>query len=113
MTLALRLGAMIFAGIFVALADALLKKIAVDERRIFANPWMIAVVLLYVGQIAFFLYVFIKKMELGIAGNLQMVAYSVATVLLSVGWFREKLTVTQLVGIALAVIGSILMVREA
>ncbi|HEX9982425.1 MAG TPA: hypothetical protein VGF69_04100 [Thermoanaerobaculia bacterium] len=113
MTLASRLIAMVLAGVFVALADALLKKIAVDDRRVLANPWMLAVVLLYVGQIAFFLYVFFRRMELGIAGNLQMVAYSVATVLLSVGWFREKLTAGQMVGIGLAVVGSVLMVRDA
>jgi multidrug transporter EmrE-like cation transporter len=107
MTLLLRVLAMVAAGVLVAIADALLKAIAAGGLR---RTAMLLVIALYAGQIAFFLYVFVRKMELGIAGNLQMVAYAAATVLVSVAWFHERLTAMQLTGIALALVGSVLMV---
>lgn len=61
----IHLGAIILAGISVAVADAVIKKIAVSEGfwLAFRNPWMIAVLLLYLVQMLFFLYVFVNRWD--------------------------------------------------
>lgn len=105
------LGAIILAGIAVAIADALIKKISIlgNFWLAFKNPWMIAIVLLYFAQIIFFIYVFMNKWNLSFVGILQMVFYSVTIVLLGLLYFGENITVIQFLGIGLALIGVILI----
>jgi drug/metabolite transporter (DMT)-like permease len=103
--------ALFAAGICVAVADSLIKRVAVNPA--YRGPLLGVIVVLYAAQVVFFWYVFVRRMRLGIAGNLQMVTYSVATVLLGLLVFRERLSVSQLMGVILAVVGSILMLRQS
>lgn len=107
----LQLGAIILAGISVGIADALIKKSALSGgfASAFSNPWMILVLLLYLFQVVFFVYVFINGWKLGIVGNLQMVFYSISVLVIGLIVFGEKITFVQGVGIALALIGVVLM----
>lgn len=111
MNLVLEVLALFAAGICVAIADALIKRVAVNA--VYRAPFLGAIAVLYAAQVAFFWYVFVRRMRLGIAGNLQMVTYSVATVLLGLIVFRERLSISQLAGIILAVVGSVLMLRQS
>ena len=70
---------------------------------------MIAVLLLYVAQILFFLYIFINGWKLGIVGNLQMVFYSITVVTIGLLIFGETISWVQGIGIIFALIGVILM----
>lgn len=103
--------AVILAGMAVGVADALIKKTAISGSFISAlkNPLMIAVLLLYVIQIIFFLYAFIHGWKLGILGNIQMVFYSITVILSGFLIFGETLSLTQTLGIILAIIAVILM----
>lgn len=103
--------AIILAGLAVAIADMLIKKTSVsgDYLLVFKNPLMLGVLLLYLAQIAFFVYVFINNWQLGVVGNLQMVFYSIGVVLLGVFAFGESLSIIQYFGIGLALVGVILM----
>ena len=105
---------LIVAGAVVALADALIKRIAVRNgvAAAFVQPSMLTVIALYLVQIACFTYVFTRHVRLGIAGNFQMVAYSVTTVAAGMVIFKERLSTLQIAGVALAVLGSVLMLRE-
>ena len=105
------LGAIILAAIAVAIADALIKKIALSGSFLLTlkNPWMIAVLFLYLAQIFFFIYVFINNWNLGVVGNLQMVFFSLSVILLGFFAFGETLTTTQFLGIGVALVGVILM----
>ncbi len=106
----IQVAAVILAGISVAVADALIKKVSISNGWLaLKDPWMIAVLLLYLAQVVFFVYVFANGWNLGIVGNLQMVFYSIGVVLLGMLFFGESITLRQGVGIALALIGVILM----
>ena len=107
----IHVAAIILAGIAVAIADALIKKIAVSGSFLTTvkNPWMTAILLLYFAQIVFFIYVFNNNWNLGIVGNLQMVFYSLTVVLTGFLMFGEILTTLQFIGIGLALVGVILM----
>ena len=90
-------GAIILAGIAVAVADAIIKKTAVSGSfwMAFKSPWMIAILLLYLAQIVFFVYVFMNDWDLGIVGNLQMVFFSFSVILSGFGMFGVNLTIVQ------------------
>ncbi|MEK6899212.1 MAG: hypothetical protein AABW79_03900 [Nanoarchaeota archaeon] len=70
---------------------------------------MLLVILLYVAQVVFFVYVFMNGWNLGIVGNLQMVFYSIAVILIGLLAFGETITITQGVGILFALIGVVLI----
>lgn len=103
--------AVILAGLAVAVADALIKKTsdAGNFWGAFRNPWMIAVLFLYLLQVIFFVYVFINNWQLGIVGNTQMVMYALTTVLIGLLAFGESLSLTQGAGVILALIAVWLM----
>ena len=105
------LGAIVLAAIAVAIADTLIKKASLSGSFLMAikSPWMIAVILLYLAQIFFFIYVFMNNWDLGIVGNLQMVFFSLSVILLGFLVFGETLTALQFLGIGLALVGVILM----
>ena len=106
-----QLAAIILAGISVAIADALIKKTSSSSNfwLAFKNPWMIAILLLYLIQILFFVYVFMNHWNLSLVGNLQMVFYSIGVVLIGLLIFGESITLIQGLGIVLALIGVILI----
>jgi drug/metabolite transporter (DMT)-like permease len=107
----IQLFAIVLAGLTVAIADALIKKTALEGSFWLAlkNPWMLAVLVLYVSQIILFLYVFSNHWELGIVGNTQMIIYAVTTVLIGFLFFGEKLSLLQIAGVVFGLIGVILM----
>lgn len=103
--------AVILAGTAVGVADAIIKKTAVSGNFISAlkNPLIIVVLLLYLVQIIFFLYVFMHGWKLGILGNVQMLFYSITVVLSGFLIFGETLSLVQMAGVALALVAVILM----
>jgi drug/metabolite transporter (DMT)-like permease len=107
----MQLLAVIIAGVAVGIADALIKKTSLSENfwMAFKNPWMVAIILLYVVQIGFFIYVFVHHWKLGIVGNLQMLFYSLTAVLIGYLIFKESLSVTQIIGIGLAIVAVFLI----
>lgn len=108
-----RLTAVILGGVCVAIADAAIKRAVIGHLSRFASiaTW-IAILVLYAAQVGFFAYAFMRRLDLGIAGTLQMVAYSVATVLIGLTLFHERLSSSQLLGVLIAVVGCVLMVRS-
>lgn len=107
----IQLAAIMLAGLAVAVADALIKKAAASGSFWLAlkDPLIIAIIVLYLSQIVLFLYVFAMQWNLGIVGNIQMVVYSLAVVLMGFAFFGERLSAIQLVGVALGIVGVILM----
>ena len=101
----------ILAGIAVAIADGVIKRTAVGASFSDAlkNPLMIGVVFLYLVQIVFFTYVFVNDWQLGVVGVLQMVAYSIFVVMTGLFVFKESFTMTQYLGVVLAVCGAVLI----
>jgi hypothetical protein len=101
----------VFAGIAVAIADGIIKKISIGASFSDAlkHPLMIATLFLYLVQIAFFTYVFVNDWQLGVVGILQMVAYSLSVVMTGIFIFKESFTATQFLGIILAVSGAVLI----
>ena len=101
----------ILAGIFVGIADALIKKVSLAGSfgAALTNPWMLAIILLYLGQIILFIYVFINKWGLGSVGVLQMVFYSFTVIITGMLFFGEAMSLLKGTGIAFAIIGVILM----
>jgi multidrug transporter EmrE-like cation transporter len=96
----------------VAIADVLIKKIFAPRTGFWIdakNPLTIIVVLLYLVQIGIFAYLFDKKAALGIVGAVQIALYALIVIGSGVLFFQEHLTAMQSVGIALAVIGVVLM----
>lgn len=106
-----QLSAIILVGVSVGIADVLIKKAASTGSfwAVFKNPLIITILLLYAAQLAFFVYVFRHQWKLGIAGNLQMVFYSLTVILSGLIVFGEKISLAQGIGIGLALIGVILM----
>lgn len=106
-----QLAAIILAGISVAIADALIKKTSSSSTiwLAFKNPWMIAILLLYLIQILFFVYVFMNHWNLSLVGNLQMVFYSIGVILIGLLIFGESITWIQGLGIVFALIGVVLI----
>ncbi len=105
--------AMVIVGVAaVAIADVLLKKVFAPRTGFWIdikNPWMIAVIVLYLIQIAVFAYVFDKKAELGIVGIIQTALYALIVIGSGVLFFSEHISVVQGIGIALAILGVILI----
>ena len=98
---------LVVASITVGIADSLLKK--VSQGGSFAgaikNPWFFVSLVLYLCQILIFVYLFVKKWELGVVGIIQNILYAIVVV--AVGWlfFKEKLSGLQITGAVLALIG--------
>ncbi|MEK6957792.1 MAG: hypothetical protein AABW99_02340 [archaeon] len=103
--------AIILAGFSVAIADALVKKTAQNGSILgaFTDKLMLAIFVLYVIQVAFFIYVFIHNWDLGTAGVVQSVFYAIGMVLIGMLAYGETITPTQGAGMALALIGIVLM----
>lgn len=103
--------AIILAGVAIAVADVFIKKAAVtgDFWQTLKNPLMIWALILYSVQVFFLAYVFVHNWKLGIAGNLQIVFYSIAIVLMGLLIFSETLSWIKITGIALALLAVFLM----
>lgn len=101
----------ILAGASVAMADIMIKKAATGSSFLNAlkNPLMIGAALLYISQIVFLTYVFVKAWKLGIVGAMQIVVYSVFLVSTGFFIFKENFSVHQYIGLVLAISGVILI----
>jgi drug/metabolite transporter (DMT)-like permease len=108
----IKLIAVTLGGICVAVADAAIKRAVTDAGGTAAKLLWLLAAGLYVAQAAFFAFVFRRRLELGIAGTLQMTAYSISTVAIGLVVFRERLVPSQVFGIVLAMIACIMIVRQ-
>lgn len=99
------------AVIAVAVADVLLKKAtALNDLRItLHSPWFWGAVGLYLLQIGFFTYAFISGWKLSVLGALQTALYAIIVLAAGIVFYRETLTPTQYIGIALAMSGVVLI----
>jgi len=103
-----QIGIIVIAVISVAVADVLTKKIAFSVTSFataLRNPLLLIVVALYLVQIALFLYVFVKKAELGTVGIIQTALFAVIVVGSGLIFFGEQMTVTKAIGMLLALVG--------
>ena len=101
----------LLSGVAVGIADALVKKAAEAGGLLaaFKTPWMLAAFLLYVTQVAFFVYVFRHGWKLGVVGAIQVVFFSLTVIAIGYFFFHETLSLVQSLGIALAVAGVVLI----
>jgi multidrug transporter EmrE-like cation transporter len=108
----LETGLIILAVSAVAAADVLIKKVFSPRTGFWTdlqNPWMIGVAALYIAQILIFAYVFDRKADLGIVGVIQTALYAVIVVGSGIMFFNEKVTLTQGIGMGLAILGVIFL----
>jgi drug/metabolite transporter (DMT)-like permease len=102
----------LLAGLSVAIADIFIKKIAKAGTFMEAltQPVILLVVALYLAQIVFFLFVFMKKWDLSVVGILHIIFYATTVVAVGVIYFREDISLIQGIGIGLGLLGVILMI---
>ncbi len=95
----------------VAIADIFLKKATLhnDLSAALRSPWLWGAVGLYLLQIGFFTYAFVAGWKLSALGALQTVLYAVIVLAAGVLLYRETLSPAQLVGVALALGGVVLI----
>lgn len=102
----------VVGGSAVAVADVLIKKIASDGgtfRDSFKTPLMFGVLGLYVAQILIFLFLFHKKVGLGVLGLSTFALYTIIVTASAVFLFQEKISLTQGIGMLLAALGVLFM----
>ena len=106
-----QLSAIVLAGVAIAIADVFIKKAAITGNFWLAlkNPLMIWALILYSIQVFFLAYVFVHNWKLGIAGNLQIVFYSITVVLAGLLIFGETLSWIKITGVGLALLSVLLM----
>jgi len=95
----------------VAIADVLLKKAALAGSMgdAIKTPYFWLAVVLYVFQIFAYTYVFAGGMKLSLVGVLQTILYALVVLLCGFLLFKETLTMTQGIGMALGLVGVVLM----
>jgi drug/metabolite transporter (DMT)-like permease len=105
------IGLIVIAVSAVAIADVFIKKAAfsADFKAVLKNPLMLAVVGLYLIQILVFAYVFAKKAELGAVGIIQTALYAIIVIGSGIIFFKEDVSLQQGIGMALAIIGVIVI----
>ena len=110
-TNSIRLIILILATLITIIADATIKKIGKDSTMlgVLKNPWMILVYVLYFFQIMSAAYIFIHRGEFAVYTNLFVVFYSIFGVLSGILIFQEAISVTQWIGIALALVAVVLI----
>lgn len=108
----LLLGLIIVAASTVGIADVLIKKAAFNTTNFWValkNPLILGAIALYIAQVVVFTYVFVKKAELGLVGIIQTALYASIVIGSGVIFFHEKITLTQGIGIGVALLGVTLM----
>lgn len=106
-----QIGLLLFSTTSIALADILLRKTQIlgSVGKALMSPWFIVAVVLYLVQILVFTYLFVSGAKLSHLGVMQAVLYTVLILLASFLIFKESITSIEIVGIALALIGIILI----
>ncbi len=107
----LQSGLLILAVSAVAIADIFLKKTQDlgSFGKALTSPWMAGALVLYLFQIAVFTYLFTSGAKLSYVGVLQTTFYALIVLLFAVLFFNESLSVLQITGIFLALLGVVLM----
>lgn len=98
--------------ISIAIADVFLKKASmtiVAFSDLFKSPWFIAAIILYGIQIIAFCYLFFLGNKLSVVGFTQIVLYTLVIVISGLLFFQESLSLIQILGAVLAIIGIILL----
>ena len=96
----------------VAIADVFIKKAAFivdDFWMAIRNPLILLATALYFAQVIIFLYVFVKKAELGVVGIIQTALYAVIVIGSGVIFFNEHISLVQGIGMGLAIVGAVLI----
>jgi multidrug transporter EmrE-like cation transporter len=91
-------------GILLTLGDIALKKWAVDNLYFYYGLWLF----LYLIGIIFFAMT-LRSKNLAVANIILLAVNIVSLTLVSYFYFKEELTLTQLIGIVLATIGIVLV----
>lgn len=107
----LRLSLVFLSATTIIIADSIIKKISIDQTffEVIKNPWTILIYALYLIQIFFAILIFVYKGELAIYTNLFIIFYGIFGIIIGVFFFKETLSVVQLIGISLGLFGAILM----
>ncbi len=99
------------SALTVIVGDSIVKRISTGSTffATLKDPWMLLVYLLYFLQILFAVYIFIYKGELAIYTNLYIIFYSILGIIFGIIFFKEGLNLVQIIGIALAILGGVLI----
>lgn len=110
----LQITLILISTLMIGAADAIIKKVGAAHSFAVAlkDPWLILACLLYLLQIGIIVYIFVHKGDLVVYGNIFIIFYSITTVLLGLLVFKEHVSVTQIIGIVLALIGAVLINRQ-
>ena len=105
---------MVFLGlamIAVAVADVFLKRAtaAGDLNAALRSPWLVGAVALYLFQIGVFMFAFLDGWKLNLIGSLQIALYDCVVLAASLLLFREPISSRQMIGLALALGGALLI----
>ncbi len=100
-----------FSAVTIIFADAIIKKISLDQTffDVLKNPWVILVYGLYLVQIFCAILIFIFWGEIAIYSNLFVVLYGILGVVIGILFFKESVSMIQMVGIGLGLVGAVLM----
>jgi drug/metabolite transporter (DMT)-like permease len=102
---------LLIAVLAVAVADVCLKRATLPGSLAHAlrSPWTLAAVALYLLQVVLFVVVFVKGWKLTVVSVLQTSLYAVVTLGAGVLLFGEVLSAKQVLGVAFAIIGVLLL----
>lgn len=102
---------LVIAVAAVAVADVCLKRAALPGSLAHAlrSPWMFAAVVLYLMQVLLFVIVFTNGWKLSVVGVVQIALYAAVTLGAGVLLFGEVLSLKQVLGLAFAMIGVLLL----
>ena len=96
----------------IAIADVCLKHAGANAhsfKQMILDPWFLAAIALYIVQVIGFGYLFISGAKLTSVGIVQTVLYALVVILSGVFIFAESVSLVQGIGMALAIIGVILI----
>ncbi|NTW14648.1 MAG: hypothetical protein HGA31_06535 [Candidatus Moranbacteria bacterium] len=111
MTSIIRIALICLSALTIIIADSMIKKISMGQTfsDVLKDPRMIPVYVLYLLQIFLAVPIFLHEGELAIYANLFIVFYGIFSVVFGVYFFRENLSIMQMLGIGLGLIGAVLM----
>jgi drug/metabolite transporter (DMT)-like permease len=104
--------ALLFIAVLaVAVADVCLKRATLPGSLAHAlrSPWTLAAAALYLMQVVLFVFVFVKGWKLSVVSLMQTSLYAVVTLGAGVLLFGEALSLKQVLGVAFAIVGVVLL----
>ncbi len=96
----------------ISFADVFIKKAGMSAHSfggLLSNPWFLIAILLYLIQIIGFGYLFFSGAKLTMVGITELVLYAVIIIGSGILLFHESITITQAIGMVLAITGLILI----